>query len=37
MMVVSTEFQLVVGQEFPDVMSYRRAIRNTDIACHFEI
>jgi hypothetical protein len=37
MMVVSTEFQLVVGQEFPDVMSCRRAIRNTAIACHFEI
>ncbi|XP_003568114.1 uncharacterized protein LOC100835098 [Brachypodium distachyon] len=37
MMVVSTEFQLAVGQEFPDVMSCRRAIRDTAIACHFEI
>jgi hypothetical protein len=37
MMVVSPEFQLAVGQEFPDVMSCRRAIRNTAIACHFEI
>ncbi|CAN6334805.1 unnamed protein product [Urochloa humidicola] len=36
-MVVSPEFQLAVGQEFPDVMSCRRAIRNTAIACHFEI
>ncbi|CAD6343218.1 unnamed protein product [Miscanthus lutarioriparius] len=36
-MVVSPEFQLTVGQEFPDVMSCRRAIRNTAIACHFEI
>jgi hypothetical protein len=36
-MVVSPEFQLAVGQEFPDVMSCRRAIRSTAIACHFEI
>ncbi|KAL6847051.1 hypothetical protein ACP4OV_022904 [Aristida adscensionis] len=36
-MVVSSELQLTVGQEFPDVMSCRRAIRNTAISCHFEI
>ncbi|KAG6530842.1 uncharacterized protein LOC122046212 [Zingiber officinale] len=35
--VVSPDHQLTVGQEFADVKSCRRAIRDTAIACHFEI
>lgn len=35
--VTSSKEQLAVGQEFPDVNSCRRAIRNVAIACHFEI
>ncbi|KAM7250431.1 hypothetical protein ACFE04_022314 [Oxalis oulophora] len=30
-------YELSVGQEFPDVKSCRRALRNTAIALHFEI
>lgn len=30
-------YELVVGQEFPDVASCRRALRQTAIALHFEI
>ncbi|CAN0892831.1 hypothetical protein LINGRAHAP2_LOCUS17797 [Linum grandiflorum] len=30
-------YELTVGQEFPDVMSCRRALRDTAIALHFEI
>ncbi|KAJ3674695.1 hypothetical protein LUZ60_005311 [Juncus effusus] len=36
-LVVSPVHQLSVGQEFPDVKSCRRAIRDAAIACHFEI
>ncbi|XP_072957647.1 uncharacterized protein [Typha angustifolia] len=35
--IVSVDHQLTVGQEFPDVKSCRRALRDTAIACHFEI
>ncbi|KAG0496064.1 hypothetical protein HPP92_000755 [Vanilla planifolia] len=35
--IVSANHELHVGQEFPDVMSCRRALRNAAIACHFEI
>lgn len=35
--VVSTSHELAVGQEFPDVKSCRRALRDAAIACHFEI
>lgn len=31
------DYELRVGQEFPDVMSCRRALRDTAIALHFEI
>ncbi|KAJ4789786.1 MuDR family transposase [Rhynchospora pubera] len=36
-LAVNPDYQLVVGQEFPDVKSCRRAIRDAAIACHFEI
>ncbi|XP_010905453.1 uncharacterized protein [Elaeis guineensis] len=36
-LVVSPEHQLTVGQDFPDVKSCRRALRDAAIACHFEI
>ncbi|OWM67290.1 uncharacterized protein LOC116208500 [Punica granatum] len=35
--VASPNYELVVGQEFPDVKSCRRALRDTAIALHFEI
>ncbi|KAK8919407.1 hypothetical protein KSP39_PZI021681 [Platanthera zijinensis] len=35
--IVSTNHELHVGQEFPDVNSCRRALRAAAIACHFEI
>lgn len=35
--VPSPDHELAVGQEFPDVISCRRALRNAAIACHFEI
>nr|CAD1819844.1 unnamed protein product [Ananas comosus var. bracteatus] len=35
--VLNLEHQLTVGQEFSDVKSCRRALRDTAIACHFEI
>ncbi|GKV12468.1 hypothetical protein SLEP1_g23607 [Rubroshorea leprosula] len=33
----SPSYQLAVGQEFPDVKSCRRALRDTAIALHFEM
>jgi MuDR family transposase/MULE transposase domain/SWIM zinc finger len=36
-LVVNPDYQLAVGQEFSDVKSCRRAIRDAAIACHFEI
>ncbi|XP_030534874.1 uncharacterized protein LOC115743968 [Rhodamnia argentea] len=35
--VSGSSFELSVGQEFPDVKSCRRALRDTAIALHFEI
>ncbi|KAJ1691804.1 hypothetical protein LUZ63_015959 [Rhynchospora breviuscula] len=35
--LANLDYQLVVGQEFSDVKSCRRAIRDAAIACHFEI
>lgn len=35
--VVDPEHELAVGQEFPDVESCRRALRNNAIALHFEM
>ncbi|KAJ6829318.1 uncharacterized protein M6B38_358155 [Iris pallida] len=35
--VVNPNHELTVGQEFPDVKSCRRALRDAAIACHFEI
>ncbi|GMN25595.1 hypothetical protein TIFTF001_000989 [Ficus carica] len=35
--VASPTFELSVGQEFPDVKSCRRALRDTAIALHFEM
>lgn len=35
--ITGTNFQLTVGQEFPDVQSCRRALRDAAIALHFEI
>ncbi|XP_038717766.1 uncharacterized protein LOC120010915 [Tripterygium wilfordii] len=35
--VSSPNYELCVGQEFPDVKSCRRALRDTAIALHFEI
>lgn len=35
--VASPSYELAVGQEFPDVKSCRRALRDTAIALHFEI
>lgn len=34
---VSPNYELAVGQEFPDVKSCRRALRDTAIALHFEM
>nr|KYP71783.1 hypothetical protein KK1_011056 [Cajanus cajan] len=34
---ISPSYELSVGQEFPDVKSCRRALRDTAIALHFEI
>ncbi|KAK6911367.1 Transposase, MuDR, plant [Dillenia turbinata] len=36
-LVASPNYELTVGQEFPDVKSCRRALRDTAIALHFEI
>ncbi|KAL7587938.1 uncharacterized protein LOC111910904 [Lactuca sativa] len=36
-LVPSPNYELMVGQEFPDVTSCRRALRHTAIALHFEI
>ncbi|KAM7496061.1 hypothetical protein LguiA_020475 [Lonicera macranthoides] len=36
-MVPAPTYELAVGQEFPDVTSCRRALRDTAIALHFEI
>lgn len=36
-LAISPNFELVVGQEFPDVISCRRALRDTAIALHFEM
>ncbi|KAI3847200.1 hypothetical protein MKX03_033307 [Papaver bracteatum] len=36
-LVPNPNYELVVGQEFPDVKSCRRAVRNAAIALHFEI
>ncbi|XP_020273842.1 uncharacterized protein LOC109848639 [Asparagus officinalis] len=36
-MIVSAADDLAIGQEFPDVKSCRRALRDAAIACHFEI
>lgn len=36
-MVPAPNHELLVGQEFPDVQSCRRALRDTAIALHFEI
>ncbi|KAG9138291.1 hypothetical protein Leryth_001496 [Lithospermum erythrorhizon] len=36
-MVVSSDYQLHVGQEFSDVHGCRRALRDTAIALHFEM
>lgn len=35
--MASPNYELAVGQEFPDVKSCRRALRDTAIAFHFEI
>lgn len=35
--VANPSYELVVGQEFPDVKSCRRALRDTAIALHFEM
>ncbi|GFY90697.1 hypothetical protein Acr_07g0008940 [Actinidia rufa] len=35
--VLSPDYELHVGQEFPDVKSCRRALRDTAIALHFEM
>lgn len=35
--VAPPNYELMVGQEFPDVASCRRALRHTAIALHFEI
>lgn len=35
--ISGSNFELSVGQEFPDVKSCRRALRDTAIALHFEI
>lgn len=35
--IMNPDHQLAIGQEFPDVKSCRRAIRDTAIACRFEI
>ncbi|KAJ6801004.1 uncharacterized protein M6B38_199310 [Iris pallida] len=35
--IVNPSHDLAVGQEFPDVKSCRRALRDAAIACHFEI
>jgi len=37
MAVANPHYELVVGQEFPDVKSCRRALRDTAIALHFEM
>ncbi|XP_047315849.1 uncharacterized protein LOC124919619 [Impatiens glandulifera] len=37
MLASSSSYELQVGQEFPDVRSCRRALRDTAIALHFEI
>ncbi|KAH8491131.1 hypothetical protein H0E87_023317 [Populus deltoides] len=34
---IAPNFELAVGQEFPDVFSCRRALRDTAIALHFEM
>lgn len=34
---MTSDYELHVGQEFPDVKSCRRALRDTAIALHFEI
>ncbi|KAK6911368.1 MULE transposase domain [Dillenia turbinata] len=36
-LVASPNYELTVGQEFPDVKSCRRALRDTAIALHFEM
>ncbi|GAA0163763.1 hypothetical protein LIER_19554 [Lithospermum erythrorhizon] len=36
-MEVNSDYQLLVGQEFSDVQSCRRALRDTAIALHFEM
>lgn len=36
-MAASPTYELAVGQEFPDVQSCRRALRDTAIALHFEM
>ncbi|KAK1583735.1 hypothetical protein Q3G72_026459 [Acer saccharum] len=36
-MTASPTYELTVGQEFPDVKSCRRALRDTAIALHFEM
>ncbi|RHN80647.1 putative transcription factor interactor and regulator CCHC(Zn) family [Medicago truncatula] len=36
-LAVSPTYELTVGQEFPDVKSCRRALRDTAIALHFEM
>ncbi|XP_027930458.1 uncharacterized protein LOC114186680 [Vigna unguiculata] len=36
-MAISPNYELSVGQEFPDVKSCRRALRDTAIALHFEM
>lgn len=37
MAIVNPNYELAVGQEFPDVKSCRRALRDTAIALHFEM
>lgn len=36
-LIISPSHELIVGQEFPDVKSCRRALRDAAIACNFEI
>ncbi|XP_072951988.1 uncharacterized protein [Typha angustifolia] len=36
-LVINPEYQLTVGQEFADVKSCRRALRDAAISCNFEI
>ena len=36
-LAISPNYELAVGQEFPDVKSCRRALRDTAIALHFEM